>query len=160
MSEQDQARALAERIARRLGSSGQESATRPVGGGETAAVSEDLTALRVGLAEIQRRLAHIESHIGHDEPCGPSLSRTGETAYSTPRRRRPPSANETRPPHLSEPTCRRLIRAGRSASTRLSRRSLTTSSARRLAASSRGENLATTARCAARADFRDLLHQK
>lgn len=72
-SEQEQIRSVAERVARRL------EASSDAGG--AGAPTEDLAALRRGLEEIQRRLTHIESHIGHDEarenerpaaPRGPS----------------------------------------------------------------------------------------
>ena len=61
-SEQDRARELAERVARRLGEAARGQGEGS-GGGEVA-------ALRASLAEIQRRLAHIESHIAHGEDCG------------------------------------------------------------------------------------------
>lgn len=61
-SEQDRVRELAERVARRL-------ADAP-GKGEGAGGGDDLAALRASLSEIQRRLAHIESHITHGEDCG------------------------------------------------------------------------------------------
>ncbi|HVF51581.1 MAG TPA: hypothetical protein VNA19_15955 [Pyrinomonadaceae bacterium] len=65
-SEQEQIRQLAERIARRLADGG---ASRQQQEGARAESNErdDVAALRAGLAEIQRRLAHIESHIGHDD---------------------------------------------------------------------------------------------
>jgi hypothetical protein len=57
-SEQEQIRALAERVARRLSTpAGQESGAG--GGGGT----DDIAALRAGLDEIQRRLARIESRV-------------------------------------------------------------------------------------------------
>jgi len=63
-SEQDRVRELAERVARRLGDATREQAgAEGSGGGELAAV-------RASLAEIQRRLSHIESHITHGEDCG------------------------------------------------------------------------------------------
>ncbi|HYN85906.1 MAG TPA: hypothetical protein VER32_11680 [Pyrinomonadaceae bacterium] len=66
-AEQDQARELAERIARRIASAGGgEAGARDVDAG---APSGDIAALRAGLADIQRRLTHIESHLSHDEPC-------------------------------------------------------------------------------------------
>jgi hypothetical protein len=73
-SEQEQVRALAERIARRIaraeGRAGGEDASARRG--DADAGGEDLSALRAGLSEIQRRLAHIESHIRHDETCDES----------------------------------------------------------------------------------------
>jgi hypothetical protein len=71
-SEQDRARELAERIARRLadasheqsnGTGGAQSVARNLAGGA------DLEALSATLSEIQRRLAHIESHISHEGDC-------------------------------------------------------------------------------------------
>lgn len=59
-SEQDRVRELAERVARRLADA--------QGQGDGAG-SDDLAALRASLSEIQRRLAHIESHITHGEDC-------------------------------------------------------------------------------------------
>jgi len=62
-SEQDRVRELAERVARRLADAPREQAGAEVpGGGE-------LAALRASLAEIQRRLVHIESHITHGDEC-------------------------------------------------------------------------------------------
>lgn len=62
-SEQDRVRELAERVARRLeGGPREQSSAEGSGGGELAAV-------RASLAEIQRRLTHIESHIAHGEDC-------------------------------------------------------------------------------------------
>lgn len=70
-SERDRARELAERIARRLGDA-------PAHGS-----GDDATSLRSTLAEIQRRLAHIESHIRHDEGCEQETARArGATSDS------------------------------------------------------------------------------
>jgi hypothetical protein len=55
-AEQDRAREVAERIARRL-----------AGGAESGGA--ELGALRGTLADIQRRLAHIESHLAHEGAC-------------------------------------------------------------------------------------------
>ena len=87
-SEQDQARLIAERIARQLAQSG---------GGEGAAssgpraardgdedVGGELATLRAGLAELQQRLAHLESHIKEDESDGAS----GATGQGESRRER------------------------------------------------------------------------
>ena len=64
-SEQDRVRELAERVARRLGD-----APRAEG-----AAGDDLAALRASLHEIQRRLAHIESHLKHGEDCAQGASK-------------------------------------------------------------------------------------
>ncbi len=64
-NEQDKARELAERIARRL----QENAGGTSAKSSTAFGNGELATLRQTLAEIQQRLVHIESHITHDENC-------------------------------------------------------------------------------------------
>lgn len=68
-SEQDRVRELAERVARRLGDAPR--AQDGAGGGE------DLAALRASLREIQRRLAHIESHITHGDDCAQGAGGAG-----------------------------------------------------------------------------------
>jgi hypothetical protein len=69
-SEQDRVRELAERVARRLADA--------QGKGDGAA-GDDLAALRASLSEIQRRLAHIESHISHGEDCEHGAKPSGRT---------------------------------------------------------------------------------
>jgi hypothetical protein len=59
-TEQDRARELAERIARRLADGR---------GAEGRAQPSDAGDLSATLSEIQRRLAHIEAHIAHDGAC-------------------------------------------------------------------------------------------
>jgi hypothetical protein len=63
-SEQDRIRELAERVAQKL-------AREASGGGahdaEGGGAGSDADSLRASLSEIQRRLAHIESHITHTE---------------------------------------------------------------------------------------------
>jgi hypothetical protein len=91
-SEQDRARELAERVARRLGE-----ATR--GQGEGSGVG-DLAALRASLAEIQRRLTHIESHIAHGEDCGDGARQSNDArslrdSSSTSSNSNPPSTAQT-----------------------------------------------------------------
>ena len=66
-TEQDQIRSVAERIARRLAS--RAAATPERRDAEAGDAAGELSALRDTLAELQQRLAHIESHIGHDEGC-------------------------------------------------------------------------------------------
>ncbi|MBA2340733.1 MAG: hypothetical protein H0V88_10085 [Pyrinomonadaceae bacterium] len=66
--ERDEVRSIAERVARRLSEQNgrRESAQKNrSGNGEV----NDLSALQANLAEIKQRLAHIESHIKHDESC-------------------------------------------------------------------------------------------
>lgn len=67
-SEQERARELAERIARRLADSQARDDARGRAG-ESGGGGADFAALRASLSEIQRRLAHIESHLKHDEGC-------------------------------------------------------------------------------------------
>ncbi len=75
--EQDRARELAERIARRLadGRTQEKASARPPDAGV------DSGALSATLSEIQRRLAHIEAHITHEGSCGHDLK---EEKYSSP----------------------------------------------------------------------------
>ena len=87
-SEQDRARELAERIARRLagGREGQ--------GGRALApdAAADPGNLSATLSEIQRRLAHIESHIARDGSCEHDL---GGGEYSP----RPSAGGAASPQH-------------------------------------------------------------
>ena len=95
-SEQDKARELAGRIARRLESAG--GGTRAA---ESSATSNgEIGALRQTLAEIQQRLAHIESHITHDENCaGDSPGRARDEARA--RERVPSLPAGSRPAFMS-----------------------------------------------------------
>jgi hypothetical protein len=63
-SEQDQARLLAERIARRVSQSNGETARPPRVESRTD-VGEELSVMRASLEELQKRLARIESHVTH-----------------------------------------------------------------------------------------------
>ena len=63
---QEQIRSLAERIARRLSEDGGAAAR---GGGEGGADTDEVATLRAALEEVRRRLAHVESHISHDDSC-------------------------------------------------------------------------------------------
>ena len=64
---QEQIRSLAERIARRLSEDGgAASASRGEAGGGDA---DEVASLRASLEEVRRRLAHVESHISHDDSC-------------------------------------------------------------------------------------------
>jgi hypothetical protein len=62
-SEQDRVREVAERVARRLAD-----APSP-GGAQGEARGGELGALRGTLSDIQRRLAHIESHLAPGDDC-------------------------------------------------------------------------------------------
>ena len=85
-SEQDRVRELAERVARRLeGGVREEAGAEGPGGGELAAV-------RASLAEIQRRLTHIESHIAHGEDCDDGARQSNDARSTT----TPSSTSSTR----------------------------------------------------------------
>lgn len=64
--EQDQSRLIAERIARRLS---QQHVAADRGSKETGDPAGEVAELRATLRELQQRLAHVESHITHDEDC-------------------------------------------------------------------------------------------
>lgn len=64
-SEQDRVREMAERVARRLGTGEGEDASPT-----STPAPDDIAALREGLTQIQRRLAHIESHLAHKPERG------------------------------------------------------------------------------------------
>jgi hypothetical protein len=85
-TEHDRVRQLAERIAQRVTQSSQP--YRPANRENSVAdVSEDLAALRAGLSEIQKRLAHIESHFAHegcDENSQPASVQPGASGGSDP----------------------------------------------------------------------------
>jgi hypothetical protein len=85
-SEQDRVRELAERVARRLAD-----APRAQGGagGEGGG---DLAALRASLSEIQKRLAHIESHITHGEDCADGATTHAGRTDDEAARQRPASS--------------------------------------------------------------------
>lgn len=91
---QDQARVLAERIARRLAHTNIDEATIPSRAtaratDDTANVGEELAAVRAGLDELQHRLAHIESSLtrreetpGNSERGARSSAGEGQSAKS------------------------------------------------------------------------------
>jgi hypothetical protein len=93
-SEQDRVRELAERVARRLeGGTREQDGAQGSGGGELAAV-------RASLAEIQRRLTQIESHIAHGEDCGHGARRPDD-ARSAPTSSTPNPTTQARSTWLS-----------------------------------------------------------
>ncbi|HJQ34270.1 MAG TPA: hypothetical protein VJ866_18975 [Pyrinomonadaceae bacterium] len=88
-SEQDRVRELAERVARRLADApeqGTDAAGSTQGAGE-------LAALRASLSEIQRRLAHIESHITHGEGCEDEEQQSRQTQDASAREASTSSSN-------------------------------------------------------------------
>ena len=66
-SEQDQARALAERIARRISHNREASPTLTETAVSSTNVGDELAAVREGLDQLQQRLAQIESHLTRGE---------------------------------------------------------------------------------------------
>jgi hypothetical protein len=77
-TDQDQARLIAERVARRVsgGRSGPGSESgSPVSRGNGAPVSEELTAIRSGLHDLARKLDSVESKIIHGSARAPMQSR-------------------------------------------------------------------------------------
>jgi hypothetical protein len=84
-SPEDQARLLAERIARRISQDKNDAhpSTPTTDGGE---VSEELASMRASLRELQQKLAHIESHLTREERA------SGDEARSATR----PSRHEDR----------------------------------------------------------------
>jgi hypothetical protein len=91
-AEQDKVRTLAERIAGRLA----EDAARREGKAAPAASPDEaggeLAQLRATLRELQQRLAHVESHVGHGEDCGGAERRTEGAGGSGSGAPRPPSS--------------------------------------------------------------------
>jgi hypothetical protein len=85
-SEQDRVRELAERVARRLGDATHSGGVGSGGGGD------DLAALRASLSEIQRRLAHIESHITHGEDCAQGATQPSSKSDDPAARQAPASS--------------------------------------------------------------------
>ena len=77
-TEQDQAREIAERIARRV-SADSASSLRPQSGSE---VSAELAAVRAGLTDLQRKISQLEAKISvgaGSKPINSSLSNTPRT---------------------------------------------------------------------------------
>ena len=103
-AEQDRVRTLAERIAGRLAA---DAARRGEGGADAPQpAGDELAQLRESLGELQRRLAHVESHVGHGEDCGPQRRQQqpggagGAVSAATDPARRPGAPRETAPaPH-------------------------------------------------------------
>ena len=88
-SEQDRVRELAERVARRLGDA---TPTQGGGVGSGGGGGDDLAALRASLSEIQRRLAHIESHITHGEDCAQGAAQPSSKSDDPATRQAPASS--------------------------------------------------------------------
>src|SRR6476646_11419271 len=81
--EQDQAREIAERIARRV-SAESPSSMRPA---QTGEVSSELAAVRAGLSELQRKIAQLEAKVtsgATDRASSPGISNAASTGSSSP----------------------------------------------------------------------------
>jgi len=90
-SDQDRVRELAERVARKLSrEAGDNGARKTEEGG-------DADSLRASLSEIQRRLAHIESHITHGEDAERDDAPARRTNAGGVRQSSPSSGNATTP---------------------------------------------------------------
>ena len=104
-SEQDQARLIAERVARRIaGTSGSGSLNPPAKNG--APVREELSALREGLHDLESKLDRIEAKIvqGAPQPSEHTRARVIDFVASAPPLRSSPSiAPQPRPPETSSP---------------------------------------------------------
>ena len=101
-TEQDQARALAERIAARLARGGPESTPAPA-----PDVGRELAALRATLGEMQQRLAHVESHVTHADDCAHGEERAdtaGPAARYTDTTTPPAHTSAAPPPHWTSST--------------------------------------------------------
>ena len=96
-TEQDQARALAARVAARLAQTPERApADNP------ADVGRELASLRNTLGEMQQRLAHIEAHVTHTDDC----AHEDQTALSTQANRATKQATQSSapPPHWTSST--------------------------------------------------------
>jgi hypothetical protein len=85
-SDEDQARALAERIARRI--SEHRTDARP-SASRSDEVGTELAQMRASLSELQQKLAHIESHLTRDE-----RARREDSHNALPRRPQDGSAHD------------------------------------------------------------------
>lgn len=80
-SEQDQVRALAERIARRVANSSAEQ--KRANDADTRHAADELAELRQSLAELQQRLAEIESHLPSENAAARERARADSQQQST-----------------------------------------------------------------------------
>jgi hypothetical protein len=95
-SDQDQARLLAERIARRMSQDSAPPPTQAAPAESRTDVSRELSVMRAGLEELQQRLARIESHVTHavDDPTSGGRVAEGlkQGSAQQPQARRPAAA--------------------------------------------------------------------
>jgi len=80
-TEQDQAREIAERIARRV-SAESSSSIRPQ---QTGEMSSELAAVRAGLSELQRKISQLEAKISVAPPNSPTSTPTNLSPSNTSR---------------------------------------------------------------------------
>ena len=110
-TDQDQARLIAERVARRVSGGRSGSATESSSrvsrssGGNGAPVNEELTAIRSGLADLERKLDRVESKIVQGTAGAPTHSRARVIDFvsSTPPPPTSPSIASPPPPLVSAP---------------------------------------------------------
>jgi hypothetical protein len=108
-TDQDQARLIAERVARRVGGTRRDPALPAAPGGSTAQakngapVTEELSAIREGLHDLEHKLDRIESKIVHptNQPAEPARARlidfvsSGPPAAGSPSIAKAPSISQT-----------------------------------------------------------------
>lgn len=85
-TELDQAREIAERIARRVSS---ENRSNPIHSSSKPEVSSELAAVRAGISELQRKLAQLEAKVGSEsasnyEPAGGVQARSSAPITHSP----------------------------------------------------------------------------
>jgi TolA-binding protein len=97
-SNQDQVRALAERIARRVTESAEQKAADPAGAMQ---LNDELAAMRQSLNELQQRLSHIESHLSPEDAAAQDRTHADGGQQTTVAKPASQSAPVTRSPWLS-----------------------------------------------------------
>ena len=99
-SEQEQARMLAERIARRVSQGNAES--RPSRVESSTDVGQELSVMRASLEELQRRLARIESHVTRNvDETFPAREAESREQGNLPQQQTRPTSGAMRSPWLS-----------------------------------------------------------
>ena len=104
-TDQDQARLIAERVARRVSGGRSAESTPRVSRSNGAPVSEELTAIRSGLADLERKLDRVESKLVERTAGAPiqSRARVIDFVSSTPPPTVLPSIASAPPPPASQP---------------------------------------------------------
>jgi hypothetical protein len=88
-TEQDQARLLAERIARRVSQGATEASASQPRAESTGDVGHELAAVRESLEELQQRLSRLESHLAPRQSNQASEKRQAGTSTTQPATRSP-----------------------------------------------------------------------